>query len=218
MLDDEIFLKISPNLFFEMLLRKAAKELSRFSYTLEKTRTMSIPVFDSRELVELLHQQSLVIYLADMLSSFTKIESYTVSFRIRKGIWQKIRFNNMDIDSLIRFCEASEEEYRLGLYKRIADICLFVLGIFPDYAERSYRYPLSGEIRPQIPGRTKLSPEEYEKKGRQFYRLAAEHKAVVESELSGVFWVLHENFQKAKKPLNFIAEYYLTTKRNTLFA
>ncbi|MGD2188224.1 MAG: hypothetical protein PVI71_18995, partial [Desulfobacterales bacterium] len=29
MLDDEIFLKISPNLFFEMLLRKAAKELSR---------------------------------------------------------------------------------------------------------------------------------------------------------------------------------------------
>jgi hypothetical protein len=77
MADDEIFLKISPVLFFEILLRKAARELSQVSYTLEKTRTMSIPVFDTQDLVELLNKKSLLIYLADMLSSFTKIESYT---------------------------------------------------------------------------------------------------------------------------------------------
>lgn len=218
MADDEIFLKISPTLFFEILLRKAAKELSRASYTLEKTGTMRIPVFDTQDLVKLLNQQSLVIYMADMLSSFTKIESYTLSFRIRKGFWKKIRFNDMDINSLINFCEVLEDEYRLGLYKRIADVCLFILGIFPDYAQLSYRYPLSGEIRPQIPGGVKISPEEYEKKGQQFYRLAAEHESAVELDLSGVFWALHENFQKAKKPLNFIAEYYLITKRHFLFA
>jgi hypothetical protein len=179
---------------------------------------MSIPVFDTRQRVELLNHKSLVIYLADMLSSFTKIESDTVSFRIRKGIWKKIRFNNIDVEGLIRFCEVSKEEYRLGLYKRIADSCLFILGIYPDYAERSFRYPLSGEIRPQISERTKISPAQYEKKGRQFYRRAAEHPAAVASDLSPIFWVLHENFQKAKKPLNFIAEYYLRTKRSTLFA
>ena len=218
MRDEGIFLKISPTLFFEILLRRAAIELSRISYTLEKTRTMNIPVFDTRELVELLNQKSLVIYLVEMLSSFTKIESYTVSFRIRKGIWKKMRFNNMDVEGLIRFCEASEEEYRLGLYKRIADVCLFILGIYPDYAERSFRYPLSGEIRPQISARTKISPAEYEKKGRQFYRMAAEHPAAVASDLADIFWALHENFQKAKKPLNFIAEHYLRTKRSTLFA
>jgi hypothetical protein len=159
-----------------------------------------------------------VVYLADMLSTFTRIESYAVSFRIRKGIWKKIRFNDMDITSLIRFSEAVEDQYRLGLYKRIADVCLFILGIFPDYAERSYRYPLSGEIRPQITTDAKISPEEYEKKGQQFYRLAAEHQAAAETDLSDVFWSLHENFQKAKKPLNFIAEYYLRAKRNMLFA
>ena len=217
MRDEETFLKISPTLFFEILLRRAAIELSGVSYTLEKTRSMSIPVFDTRELVEFLNQQSLVIYLADMLSSFTKIESYTVSIRIRKGIWKKIRFNNMDIDGLIRFSEASREEYRLGLYKRIADICLFILGIYPDYAERSWRYPLSGEIRPQIPGRNKISPEDYAEKGQQFYKLAAEHRAAMESGLSDIFWALHENFQKARKPLNFIADYYLKTRRHNLF-
>lgn len=179
---------------------------------------MRIPVFDTNDLVELLSDNSIVVYLADMLSTFTRIESYAVSFRIRKGIWKKIRFNDMDITSLIRFSEVIEDQYRLSLYKRIADVCLFILGIFPDYAERSYRYPLSGEIRPQSTAGAKISPEEYEKKGQQFYRLAAEHQAAAETDLSDVFWSLHENFQKAKKPLNFIAEYYLRAKRNMLFA
>ena len=165
MADDEIFLKISPALFFEILLRKATGDLSKTSYTLEKSRRMSIPVFDTRELVELLNDQSIVTYLADMLSTFTRIESYTFTFRIRDGFWKKIRFNDMDIISLIRFSEAIEDEYRLGLYKRIADLCLFILGIFPDYAERSYRYPLSGEVRPQTAAGARISPEEYEKKG-----------------------------------------------------
>jgi hypothetical protein len=218
MADDEIFLKISPSLFFEILLRKAVSNLSKSSYTLEKTRNMSIPVFDTQDLVELLNDQSIVAYLANMLSTFTRIESYTISFRIRKGFWRKIRFNDMDVTSLIRFSEAIEDEYRLGLYKRIADVCLFILGIFPDYAERSYRYPLSGEIRPPIGASAKISPEEYEQKGQQFYKLAAEHQAAVETDLAEVFWALHENFQKAKKPLNFIADYYLTTKRHSLFA
>ncbi|MBW2487078.1 MAG: hypothetical protein JRE88_07780 [Deltaproteobacteria bacterium] len=217
MADDEIFLKISPSLFFEILLRKAIGDLSKTSYTLEKTRNMSIPVFDTRELVALLNDQPIVAYLANMLSTFTRIESYSIAFRIRKGFWRKIRFNDMDITSLIRFSEAIEDEYRLGLYKRIADVCLFILGIFPDYAERNYRYPLSGEIRPQIGAGARISPEEYEQKGQQFYRLAAEHQTAVEMDLSDVFWALHENFQKARKPLNFIADYYLTTKRHRLF-
>lgn len=217
MADDEIFLKISPSLFFEILLRKASSDLSKASYTLEKTRNMSIPVFDTRELAELLNDGSIVAYLANMLSTFTRIESYSISFRIRKGFWKKIRFNDMDITSLIRFSESIEDEYRLGLYKRIADVCLFILGIFPDYAERSYRYPISGEIRPQIGANARISPEVYEKKGQQFYRLAAEHQTAVEMDLSDVFWALHENFQKAKKPLNFIADYYLITKRHHLF-
>lgn len=218
MADDETFLKISPALFFEILLRKAAGDLSKAGYTLEKTRGMRIPVFDTRDLVELLNDQSIVTYLANMLSTFTRIETYTVSLRIRRGIWKKIRFNDMDISSLIRFSEVVEDEYRLGLYKRIADLCLFILGIFPDYAERSYRYPLSGEVRPQITAGARISPEEYEKKGQQFYRLAAAHQAAVETDLSDVFWTLHENFKKARKPLNFIAEYYLSAKRNTLFS
>ena len=215
--DDEIFLRISPALFFEVLLRKAAQDLEEASYTIERSRTMKIPVFDTREVAEFLAKESLLLYLADMLSSFTKIESYAISIRVRKGVWKKIRFNDLDIHSLMSFCEAVEEEHRLGFYKRIADICLFILGIFPDYAECDYRYPFSRQLRPQIRGRLRISPEHYEKEGRRFYKLAAEHHTARELSLSGVFWTLHGDFQKARKPLNFIAEHYLSYHRKRVF-
>jgi hypothetical protein len=215
--DEEILLKISPTLLFEILLRKAANDLKMSSYTMEKTTTMRIPVFDAKDVVELLTQESLLVYLADMLSSFTRIKSYTLSFRARKGIWRKIRFNDIDIHSLMSFCEVVEDEYRFIFYKRIADICLFILGLFPEYVERDYRYPMSGKLRPQIPGKVRISPEEYEKEGRKFYKLAAQHQSAKEQDLSEVFWALHESFQKVKKPLNFISEHYLHYQRHTLF-
>ena len=209
--EEETVFKISTSLYFEILLRHTAKQFAEASYTIEKNRTMTIPVFDTQDLVELLNDPWMVTYLADMLSSFTRIESYSLTFRIRKGIWRKIRFNDMDIDSLIHLSEAVADELRMGLYKRIADICLFVLGIFPDFAISGHRYPLSGEIRPRIGGRSRIGPEEYEQKGQQFYRLAAEHPAAIETDLAGVLSSLHANFEKAKKPLNFIADNYWIT-------
>ncbi|MBW1698009.1 MAG: hypothetical protein JRH18_03690 [Deltaproteobacteria bacterium] len=215
--DEEILLKISPALFFEILLRKAAASLERKSYTLEKTSTMRIPVFDTHEVVDLLNRESLLVYLADMLSSFTRIETYTISFRIKKGVWKKIRFNDLDIRSLMAFAEIVEEPYRLHFYKRIADICLFILGIFPEHAEYEYRYPFSGHLRPPIRGNLRISPEEYENEGKKFYKLAAEHPSAEELDLSETFLALHGNFQKAKKPLNFISEHYLRYKKRRLF-
>jgi hypothetical protein len=214
MRDDEILLKISPPLFFEILLRRAADDLSRAGYTYEKSRTMSIPVFDAQDLVSLLNRDSLLIYLADMLSSFTRVESFTVSIRIRKGVWHKLRFNDLDIYSLMRLCDVVDDAYRFHLYKRIGDICLFILGVFPVYADRNYRYPVSGQLRPKIVGRRRVSAQDYEKEGQRFYRMAAEHRSARDLELAEVFWSLHENFLKAKKPLNFIADHYLSYKSN----
>jgi hypothetical protein len=217
MADEEVFLRISPTLFFEILLRKTVKDLREVSFTLEKTRTMKIPVFDTKEVVELLAKKSLLQYLADMLSSFTKIESYTILFPFREGGWRQIRFSDLDIFSLMSLCEVVGDEYKFAFYKRVADLCLFILGIFPDYAEREYRYPFSGQLRPQIRGKARISSEEYEKEGRKFYKMAAEHPSAKELELSDVFWALHSHFEKAKKPLNFIAEHYLQSKRQGLF-
>jgi hypothetical protein len=217
MADEAVFLKISPRLYFEVLLRNARKELETISHTIERSGTQKIAVFDTEEVVNFISNQSVLVYLAEMLSSFTKIESYSISYRVRKGIWRKIKFNDLDVDSLMRFCESVDEEHRLGFFQRIADICLFMLGVFPEYVQLSYSYPSTGELRPQIAGRVKRSGAEYMEEGRKFYKLAAEHPAALTFGLSEVFWLFHGNFHAAQKPLNFIAEHYLHYKRQSMF-
>jgi hypothetical protein len=215
--EEEAFLRISPALFFEILLRKTASDLEIAGYTVEKSRSMKIPVFDTQEVVDFLAQESLLLYLAELLSSFTRIESYTIPILVGKGIWRKIRFNDLDIQSLMSVCNAVEEEYRLGFYRRIADICLFILGVFPDYAERNYRYPFSGQLRPHVRGQFRISPQDYEKEGRRFYKMAAQHPSAKELDLSDIFGALHDHFPKAQKPLNFLAEHYLRYTRYKFF-
>jgi len=216
--DEEIFLKISPVLFFEILLRRAAKELKQASFTVERAGSgMKVPVFDTQEVVDFLSKRDLILYLAEMLASFIKVRSYALSFRAREGVWRKIQFNDLDLQTLMNFSEAVDENLRFGFYKRIADICLFVLGMFSEYVEREYHYPFSGEVRPTIGLRARISPEDYEKEGRKFYRLAAEHESAKSLDLSEVFWALHGSFHVATKPLKFISERYLHYKKKEIF-
>jgi hypothetical protein len=215
--DRDVFLRISPRLYFEVLLRKTRRELESATHTIEKGGTQKVAVFDTKDVVDLLSRQAVLVYLSDMLSSFARIESYTFHYRIREGIWRKLRFNDLDVDSLIGLCASVEEEHRLGFYKRIADICLFTLGVFPEHVRYSWRYPASGEPRPAGNRRLRRSVGDYLEEGRKFYKLAADHPATASLEVSQVFRLLHENFLTARKPLAFIAENYIRQHKGSLF-
>ncbi|MFX1266028.1 MAG: hypothetical protein ACFFH0_11650 [Promethearchaeota archaeon] len=156
-------------------------------------------------------------YLADMLTSFTRIESFTIPIRVRKGIWHRIRFSDVDLDDLIRFCQTVNEENRFSLYKRIADLCLFILGMFPEYVVMDYRYPFRRETRPKMFGRWRRSIEDYEEEGRRFYKLAGNHDDAAILHLNDVLNNLHDKFNLAKKPLNHISAYILQFRRDKLF-
>ena len=209
MSDDEIMVRISPALYFEVLLRRAYEELDKASHTLERAGSQTIAVFDTRDVLDLLRRPEVLDYLADMLASFTRVRSSVTRVRVRKGVWRKVRFNDTDIDSLMTMCQTADGEQRLALYKRIADVCLFVLGVFPEFVPFDYRYPASKEVRPMVSIRSRRGMEEYETEGRRFYRLAGEHASARELQLSEVFLLLHEKLNEAKKPLNFIARHYL---------
>ena len=216
--DEEAFLRLSPALYFEVLFRQALKEMEKASHTVERAGSQTIAVFDTERVVSLLSQEPVLYYLADMLSSFTKITSYTIPVRVKPRVWRRIRFNDMDIDSLMRFGQGIDEESRFGVYKRIADVCLFVLGVFPERAQLDYRYPFSGALRPQTSWRARRGAQEYEEEGRRFYRLAGEHPSAKMQELSDVFATLVENFAAAWKPLNFISRHYFRHRRSGLFS
>lgn len=217
MTDEEALVRVSPSMYFEVLLRKSNQELHRASHTVERTGGQKIAVFDAAAAATFLSKQEVLEYLTQMLASFTRVESYAVPVRVRPGVWHKVRYNDTDIDSLIRLCESVAEEQRLRLYKRIADVCLFVLGIFPEHAPFDYRHPGSGVLRPLLAGKRRRGVEEYEEEARRFYKLAGAHPAAQESNMAQVFGLLHENLSLAKKPLNFISEHYLTVHKARLF-
>jgi hypothetical protein len=123
----------------------------------------------------------------------------------------------MDIDSLKRFAAEAEGEQLFGLYKRIADVCLYVTGVFPDYVLRDHRYAASGQLRPRISGRVRRSIEEYEEEGRRYYRLAEAHPVARTLDLSDTFGLLRRHFIAARKPLSFIASNYLHSRKSQLF-
>ena len=212
--DAEVMVKLSPTLYFEILLRKASKELDISAYTMERIGNDTIPVFDTAGVTELMGQHGVLEYLAQMLASFTVIESQVRRVRVRRGIWRRIRHNDMDIDSLVQLCSAADEENRLGYYKRIADVCLFVSSVFQEH---SYFGQGGGQSTLPASRRMRRSMEDYEWEGKRFYSLAESHPAARLAGLSGIFGVLREHFIYARKPLRFIASQYLHSSRANLF-
>ena len=215
--DEEAFLHLSTPLYFEVLLRKSLKELESATHTIERTGRENIPVFDTREVMELLGQPGVLYYLAHMLASFTRINSYRVRMRTPRGNWRRVRYNDMDIDCLIDFCSRAEEEERFAFYKRIADLCLFVTGVFPEYASSPSRSATVGGRRHRIGGEKRRSLEEYEHEGQRFYGLAQRHPKAWKLQLSEVFGLLGVHFTWAHKPLSFVATNYLHARVNLLF-
>ncbi len=210
MADDEAFVRISPGLYFEVLLRRALRELQAATHTVERSGREAIPVFDTDEVVKLMEAPGVPEYLAAMLASFTRVETYVRPVRVRSGVWRKVRYSDMDVDSLVRLCAEADESQRLRFYKRIADVCLFVTGVFRDHAPASSG---AGALR-----RGRRTLEDYEVEGRRFYGLAADHPGARALGLSETFDLLREHFTSARKPLTFIASQYLHSRRHRLFA
>jgi len=221
--DNESFLKISPSLYFEVLLRRAQRDLGSSTYTIEREGRGNIPVFDTGKVAGFLDTPNVLEYLANMLASFTRIRSFAVPVRVRKGIRRRVRYNDMDVDSLIDFAARVDESERFSYYKRIGDVCLFLTGFFRDstYSSKSTfnsNFKSGAYSRTNFTRKRRRSLEEYESEGRRFYRLAEEHPTAGVLELTDVFSVLRDQFSAARKPLTFLSSRYLHSRHNNLFS
>jgi hypothetical protein len=205
-------IRVSPHLFFTVLLNRVKNDLKSKSFTVERQARLQMIVFDSDEVYDLVNEIKMRNYLADMLTSFVKINSFTIPIRVRKGVWRKFRFSDFDINSLIKYSQMIDEEQRYHPYKRIADICLFTIGIFPDFLHLN-RAGLSEQFR----GLTQKSREDFTNYGRYFYKAAARHKVAQLQEIDQLLMTLSENFMLAAKPLNYMVSQYLGNLKDELF-
>lgn len=215
--DEEILLSVSPQFFFKVLLLQARGDLEKETYTVERRHSQRVVLFDAHRVVDLLARPSVCDYLATMLASFTRINSATIVIRVRPGVRRRLRINDLDVDSLVRYAQVLDEEQRFGVYQRIADACLFLTGIFPECIAAHPRYPQSTQPRVRLRSSLLQSLEDYEAYGRAFYHLAAGHRQARPQALDEVLTILSEKFVLAEKPLTFLAERYLSLRKHNVF-
>lgn len=214
--DDDVMLKVSPQLLFAVLLRRARRLLKQASFTMEPRPEGDVPVFDASKAAQLVEQPRVLDYLASMLASFVRTESRT--FFVRHGaVYRRRVFNDMNVDDLLSAAELLDPPQRFPIYKRVADVSLFMVGIFPDHVSgrRSAARPWwSAVARSQ---RFARDQQAYAEIGTEFYHRAAEDEAARQSGLADVMVTLGDHFMLAAKPLNLLARDLIPMRRFAWF-
>jgi hypothetical protein len=202
--EPEAPVQVSPRLLFAVLLYAARRDLASMGYTFEGGHTI---VFDGPRIASLLDDTRILDYLVELLVSFVRVHGTTVTVRVRKGVWSRFRFNDLDLAGLIRYAATLDEADRFPWYRRIADLCLFLTGVFPDYIERRAGAGGRGQAR-----------ETTAANGRNFYRAAATHPEAARAGTAEVLARLAETFDLAAKPLEHVSSRYLGPLRENLFS
>ena len=200
--DQEALVRVTPHMLFSVLLRRLRKELDKEAYILDvDARGKRIPIFEGPAVAQMLSDKKVRDYLAEMLSSFTRTNNGIIYCKER-GTWHKRRFSDIDMDDMIELARIIDPEMRPGLYKRIADIALFLSGIFPERAtlfaaRRKTMYSAERTL------------EDYEQTGRRFYSVAA--METDQAQWKPVLETLAEKFTLARLALNSLSERYIKT-------
>ena len=164
--DEEALVRVTPHMLFSVLLRRLRRELEKEAYVLDvDTDGKHIPVFEGPAVAEMLSDKPIRDYLAEMLSSFARTNNGIIYWKER-GTWHKRRFSDIDLDDMVELARIIDPEMRPALYKRIADLALFLSGIFPEHA--AY---FGGPRKTMFSAKRTL--KDYEQAGKRFYNVAA---------------------------------------------
>jgi hypothetical protein len=208
---------VSPFLAFGVAVHRAVTDLSAMDYLPERSGVRQlVPVFDTPELRDFLGSAARRLFLAELLTSFTRVASGRYRYR-SGGRPQSRRFSELDPVRLAGLLDVAPEESRPGIYRRLGDVSLFLAGVFPDYSAsyalgpvnvarllRSARVP-AGE-RDGLATAPALDLLEY--LGARWYRAALAVAPVQTSKLAVVGEVAGR-FRQARRVLNLLADRYL---------
>jgi hypothetical protein len=206
--DKEALVRVSPYMLFSVLLRQVRRELEKTGVVYEpESRGRRIPVFEAPAVIDLLAKPEAREYLVGLLCSFVRTNSGYVYWRER-GTWHRRKFNDTDLDDMMALAGMVDPELRPRYLKRVADIALFLSGIFPDRALR-----VTTRSRPFFTAERTL--QDYEQTGHQFYALAA--REMPEARLRPLLETLSEKFTLARSALNSLSDRYLKYHRSHYF-
>jgi hypothetical protein len=217
-------LQASPFLVFALAIQRGAEDLRSAAFVGEWAGPRKrLPVFDAASLRDFLAAPARRLFLAELLASYVHVASGSVLVQTRRG-WRRQRFSELDPVRLAALLDVVPADERVGIYRRLGDLALFLTGVFPDhtatrtfapvYAERLLRHAgLEGAEARQAgsmaePALGSGGVALLERLGRRWYRLAYQSAPVRTAPLR-VMDEVAERFGQARRILNLVTDSYL---------
>jgi hypothetical protein len=131
------FSYVSPFLVFAAAVHRAGNALVGTFHAADRVGPRSrVPVFDAPLLAAFATRPVHRLFLAELLTSYSRVASGTVWRRAERG-WRRQRWHELDLPRLAALLDAVPAAEQPGVWRRIGDGALFLAGVFPEYAERS---------------------------------------------------------------------------------
>lgn len=215
---DEPFLRASPFLVFALAVHRCAAELREATFVAEWLGPRRrVAVFDVEELRTFLRDPGRRLFLVELLASYTHVRSGSVMVHTERG-WRRHRFSELDPLRLASLLEVVPEAERVGVYRRLGDVALFLTGVFPDHTATRFLSPVgearlrrAAGLRTSDPGQAMSDAGAVtllEALGRRWYRLAST-TAPVRTDAMRVVDDIGERFHQARRILNVVTERHL---------
>jgi hypothetical protein len=217
---------VSPFLAFAAAVHRTAANLETATFVEERwAPRQRIPVFDVSALRQLLSEPARRYFLVELLASYTRVASGVAWTRTSRG-WRRRRFSELDPGALAQMLEVVQADERPGVYRRLGDLALFLLGVFPDHpnvlgsgaaSDRLLR--LSGVRADQTSDLN--GPALLEQLGARWYRAAVASAAAAGHPVTSNLAVaghMAEHFGDARRILNAVTDRYLFPWRDQWFA
>ena len=219
----------SPFLTFAVAVHRTAARLRTTTYVEERwALRQRIPVFDVGTLRAVLDDPALRFFLVELLTSYTHVASGVTWRRTPRG-WRRRRFSELDPVRLAEVLEAVPAAERAGIYRRLGDLSLFLVGVFADHPSVFNVGPVATTRLVRLSGLPGLATgrddelsgaELLEQLGRRWYQLAVRsasaHLVPVTDSLTVVRDVA-TRFTDVRRVLNVITDWYLFPLRERWF-
>ena len=215
---------VSPFLAFAVAVHRTAAVLERTAFVDERIGPRRrVPVFDVAALRAMLRDPLRRYFFVELLASYTRVSSGVTWRRTALG-WRRQRFSELDPVRLASLLDVVGPSERPGVYRRLGDLSLFLLGVFPDHppvpvgaaADRLLRHGgLQAGEGEDLDGITL-----FERLGSTWYRAATRLATTAGVPVTGTFAVVGEvadQFQEARRVLNVVTDRYLFPLRSRWF-
>lgn len=215
---------VSPFLAFATAVHRTAARLEHVSFVEERwAPRVRVPVFDVVALRDLLSDPLRRWFLVELLASYTRVSSGVTWSRTARG-WRRRRFSELDPACLAEQLQYVGRSERPGVYRRLGDLALFLLGVFPDHLP-TLGGP-SGDRLLRLSGvgtdgaRERDGQALLELLGSRWYSAAEAAARAAGAPVTGSLSVagyMGEHFAEARRVLNAVTDRYLFPIREQWF-